>query len=164
MPRERSFKYYVADRFYNELYDGIQEFIKENPQNLDLNLYRVQDIDEIYWCPGLNIYHMHGCVKRIDDFYLEENILFQIQQHIMDLGESDKLLQTEKETAAAEAEVLRKKCQAAEKAIEKAKDQRMAEFEAYALGQKKSYDASINEVETLREKHEELMEQLSGEF
>jgi len=104
---------------------------------------------------------MHGCVKRIDDFYLEENILFQIQQHIMDLGETDKLLQTEKKTAAAEAETLRKKCRAAEKAIEKAKDQRMAEFEAYALGQKKSYDASIDEVETLRKKHEELMEQLS---
>lgn len=114
-----------------------------------------------YWCPGLNIYHMHGCVKRIDDFYLEENILFQIQQHIMDLGETDKLLQTEKKTATAEAETLRKKCRAAEKAIEKAKDQRMAEFEAYALGQKKSYDASIDEVETLRKKHEELMEQLS---
>ena len=47
MPRERSFKDYVVDRFYNELYDGIQEFIKENPHNLDLNLYRVQDIDEI---------------------------------------------------------------------------------------------------------------------
>ncbi len=38
----------------------------------------------------------------------------------------------------------------------------MAEFEAYALGKKKSYDASIDEVETLRKKHEELMEQLSG--
>lgn len=37
----------------------------------------------------------------------------------------------------------------------------MAEFEAYALGQKKSYDASIDEVEALRKKHETLMEQLS---
>ena len=37
----------------------------------------------------------------------------------------------------------------------------MAEFEAYALGQKKSYDASIDEVEALRKKHEALMEQLS---
>ena len=45
MPREPSFKDYVADRFYNELHDGIQ--IKENPHNLDLNLYRVQDINEI---------------------------------------------------------------------------------------------------------------------
>lgn len=32
MPLERSFKDYVADKFYNELYDGIQ-FIKENPHN-----------------------------------------------------------------------------------------------------------------------------------
>ena len=37
----------------------------------------------------------------------------------------------------------------------------MAEFEAYALRQKKSYDASIDEVETLRKKHEALMGQLS---
>ena len=37
----------------------------------------------------------------------------------------------------------------------------MAEFEAYALGQKKSYDASIDEVEALRKKQETLMIQLS---
>lgn len=47
MPRERSFKDYVADRFYNELYDGVREFIKDNPRDLDLKLYRVQDIDDI---------------------------------------------------------------------------------------------------------------------
>lgn len=47
MPRERSFKDYVADWFYNELYDGIREFIKDNPWDLDLKLYRVQDIDDI---------------------------------------------------------------------------------------------------------------------
>ena len=104
---------------------------------------------------------MDGCVKRIEDFYLEEIILFQIQQHIMELGESDKLLQEEKDEAAAEAKTLRKKCRDAERAIDKAKAQRMAEFEAYALGQKKSYDASIDEVETLRKKHEALMVQLS---
>ena len=114
-----------------------------------------------YWCPGLNIYHMDGCVKRIEDFYLEEVLLFQIQQHIMELGESDKLLQAEKEAAAAEAEALRKKCRDAERAIDRAKTQRMAEFEAYALGQKKSYDASIDEVEALRKKHEALMVRLS---
>jgi len=100
-------------------------------------------------------------VKRIEDFYLEEVILFQIQQHIMELGESDKLLQAEKEAAAAEARALRKKCWDAERAIDKAKAQRMAEFEAYALGQKKSYDASIDEVEALRKKQETLMIQLS---
>ena len=100
-------------------------------------------------------------MKRIEDFYLEEVILFQIQQHIMVLGESDKLLQAEKEAAAAEARALRKKCWDAERAIDKAKAQRMAEFEAYALGQKKSYDASIDEVEALRKKQETLMIQLS---
>ena len=47
MPRDRSFKSYVANRFYNELYDGIQEFIKGNPHDLDLTLYRVRNIDEI---------------------------------------------------------------------------------------------------------------------
>ena len=100
-------------------------------------------------------------MKRIEDFYLEEVILFQIQQHIMELGESDKLLQAEKEAAAAEARALRKKCWDAERAIDKAKAQRMAEFEAYALGQKKSYDASIDEVEALRKKQETLMIQMS---
>ena len=47
MSRDRSFKSYVADRFYNELYDGIQEFIKDNQHDLDLTLYRVRNIDEI---------------------------------------------------------------------------------------------------------------------
>lgn len=65
-------------------------------------------------------------MKRIEDFYLEEVILFQIQQHIMELGESDKLLQAEKEAAAAEARALRKKCWDAERAIDKAKAQRMS--------------------------------------
>ena len=37
----------------------------------------------------------------------------------------------------------------------------MAEFEAYALGKKKNYDASIDEVETLKKKHEGLMVELS---
>lgn len=103
---------------------------------------------------------MDGCVKRIEDFYLEEIVLFQIQQHITELGESDKLLQEEKDATAAER--LKKKCEKAERAIEKARAKRMAEFEAYALGKKKSYDASIDEVEMLRKKHEGLMESLSG--
>lgn len=34
-----------------------------------------------------------------EDFYLEEVVLFQIQQHILELGESDRLLQEEKERA-----------------------------------------------------------------
>ena len=61
----------------------------------------------------------------------------------------------------AEAKTLMKKCRDAERAIDKAKAHRMAEFEAYALGQKKSYDASIDEEGALRKKHESLMVQLS---
>ena len=114
-----------------------------------------------YWCAGLNVYNREGCVKRIDDYYLEEIILFQLQQHIMELGESDKLLQEEKDAAAADVEALKKKCQSAENAIEKAKNKRMAEFEAYALGKKNSYDAPVDEIEKLRKKHEGLLEQLA---
>ena len=114
-----------------------------------------------YWCSGLNIYNMDGCVKRIEDYYLEEVILFQMQQHIMELGESDKLLQEEKKAAADAVVALKKKCGAAEKAIGAEKEKRMAEFEAYALGKKKSYDASNDEMKQLRKKHEALLEQLS---
>ena len=114
-----------------------------------------------YWCSGLNIYHLDGCVKRILDCYLEEIVLFQLQQHIMELGESDKLLQEEKNAAAAEVDALKKKRKAAERDIARAKDKRMAEFEAYALGKKKSYDASGDEAERLRQRHEELTVQLA---
>lgn len=47
MLRERSFKDSIAARVYNELYDGIQEFIKGNPHDLDLRLYWLQDIGNI---------------------------------------------------------------------------------------------------------------------
>ncbi len=114
-----------------------------------------------YWCPGLNIYKLDGCVKRVEDFYLEEVILYQLQQHILELGESDRLLLEEKERAIEAVEHLNKECQASERAIEKAKKKRMAEFEAYALGKADSYDSSMDQMDMLRKKHEELMEQLS---
>lgn len=97
----------------------------------------------------------------MEDFYLEEVILFQLQQHILELGESDRLLQEEKERAIEAVEHLKKECQAAERAIEKAKKKRMAEFEAYALGKADSYDSSMNEMDIPRKKHEELLEELS---
>ncbi|MGN8946606.1 hypothetical protein ACTNEF_16275 [Bariatricus sp. HCP28S3_E4] len=69
----------------------------------------------------MNVYQLDGCVKRIEDFYLEEVILFQLQQHIMELGESDRLMQEDKEKAVEAVEVLKKECRAAEKAVENAK-------------------------------------------
>lgn len=114
-----------------------------------------------YWCSGVNVYQLDGCVKRIEDFYLEEVILFQLQQHIMELGESDRLLQEEKDKAVEAVEVLKQECRAAEKAVENAKKKRMADFEAYALGKKESYDSSTDQLELLRKKYEGLREQLS---
>lgn len=37
----------------------------------------------------------------------------------------------------------------------------MAEFEAYALGKADSYNSSMDQMDALRKKHEDLMEQLS---
>ena len=113
-----------------------------------------------YWCSGVNVYQLDGCVKRIEDFYLEEVILFQLQQHIMERGESDRLLQEEKDKAVEAVEVLKQECRAAEKAVENAKKKRMEDFEAYALGKKESYDSSTDQLELLRKKYEGLREQL----
>lgn len=81
--RERSFKEYVADRFYNELYDGIRELIKDNPRELDLKLFRVQDIDEIelydirvvfvdvHDQPGTGIFAVMKLTPELMDEYVE---------------------------------------------------------------------------------------------
>lgn len=47
MVSNRSFKNYVADRFYNELFAAIQSYTAENYEDLDLRLYRVQNIGGI---------------------------------------------------------------------------------------------------------------------
>lgn len=99
-------------------------------------------------------------MKRVEDFYLEEVVLFQIQQHILELGESDRLLQEGKKRAIEAVEHLKRNVVLLRE-IEKAKKKRMAEFEAYALGKADSYNSSMDQMEALRKKHEELMEKLS---
>ncbi|MEI3613531.1 hypothetical protein [Pseudogracilibacillus sp. SO30301A] len=47
MAGNRSFKEYVADRFYNEMFATIQSYISDNYDDLDLRLYRVRDIGGI---------------------------------------------------------------------------------------------------------------------
>ena len=96
----------------------------------------------------------------MEDFYLEEVVLFQIQQHILELGESDRLLQEGKKRAIEAVEHLKRNVVLLRE-IEKAKKKRMAEFEAYALGKADSYNSSMDQMEALRKKHEELMEKLS---
>lgn len=90
----------------------------------------------------------------------QDSILYELQQHIMGLEESDKFLREEKDKASAELDRLKAECRAAENAIEAASRKRMADFEAYALGKKKSYDASMEQMEKLRKKHMELLKQM----
>lgn len=47
MAGNRSFKDYVADRFYNELFAAIQSYTADNYDDLDLRLYRVRNIGGI---------------------------------------------------------------------------------------------------------------------
>lgn len=47
MGSNRSFTDYVANRFYNELFAAIQNYVTENNDNLDLRLYRVKNIGGI---------------------------------------------------------------------------------------------------------------------
>ncbi|SFS08733.1 ImmA/IrrE family metallo-endopeptidase [Anaeromicropila populeti] len=47
MASNRSFKDYVVDRFYNELFVAIQSFTAANYEDLDLRLYRVRNIGSI---------------------------------------------------------------------------------------------------------------------
>ncbi|MCX7714112.1 MAG: transcriptional regulator, partial [Clostridia bacterium] len=47
MPGNRSFKDYVAYRFYNELFAAIQSYTADNYTDLNLKLYRVRGIGAI---------------------------------------------------------------------------------------------------------------------
>lgn len=47
MAGNRSFKDYVADRFYNEIFSAIQTYATDNCEDLDLRLYRVRNIGGI---------------------------------------------------------------------------------------------------------------------
>ncbi len=47
MAGNRSFKDYVADRFYNEIFAAIQSYTTDNYDDLDLKLYRVRNIGGI---------------------------------------------------------------------------------------------------------------------
>lgn len=116
-----------------------------------------------YWCNGVNIYHLDGCVRRVDDSYLEEMILYQLQQHIMELKKSDQIFLAEKLKAEQEKGRLAKECEAIKREIEKIRKKRMDAFEVYALGKVESYDGSklSEQEERLRSRHEVLLKQLS---
>jgi aromatic ring-cleaving dioxygenase len=47
MPEQRSFKEYVAIRFYNELFAAISEFLEQNHDGLDVSSNSVRTIDSV---------------------------------------------------------------------------------------------------------------------
>ena len=114
-----------------------------------------------FYCAGLHVFHLEECVKRIDDVFLEEMIMYQLQQHIMELGETEMNLQAARDHAVSVLDMLRSKCKDAELAIAAAKGRRLAAFEAYALGKTECYDAQDGEMESLRRNYEELTKELA---
>ena len=45
MAQNRSFKDYVANRFYNELYDAVSSYLEQNHRDLDVSSRLVHTID-----------------------------------------------------------------------------------------------------------------------
>lgn len=47
MGQNRSVTDYAANRFYNELFVAMQDYVRENGDDLDLQLYRIKNIGGI---------------------------------------------------------------------------------------------------------------------
>ena len=45
MTQNRSFKDYVANRFYNELFDAVSSYLEQNHRDLDVSSHLVRTID-----------------------------------------------------------------------------------------------------------------------
>ncbi len=112
-----------------------------------------------YWCEGKNNNGLTGCVSRIDDFLLEELLLFRIQEHIGELGESNRLLELEKNAARTALEELRVKIRETERAITVNCEERMKNYEQYVLGGG-SFDKDADSGEQLTERLNRLNTQL----
>ena len=58
MSNNRSFKTYVFNRFYNDFHEAINIFISQNRDNLDIESWHVDQIDETY-LDDINIKHIY---------------------------------------------------------------------------------------------------------
>ncbi len=112
-----------------------------------------------YRCVSKKVSEIDGCVERIDDFVLEQVLLFQLQGHILELGESSRLLETEKNAARKTLEDSRKKYQETEHSITEKRERRMRNYERYVL-EGACYDASADDEEQLKEQLIKLKAQL----
>lgn len=58
MSNNRSFKTYVFNSFYNDFHEAINIFISQNRDNLDIESWHVDQIDETY-LDDINIKHIY---------------------------------------------------------------------------------------------------------
>jgi len=79
----RSFRDYVADRFENELFIAIQNFVTENQEYLDLSLYKVRNIGSIE-VADTDVKHVH--VSNLPDMKLEFDVVVDAE---LEVRESD---------------------------------------------------------------------------
>ncbi len=86
-----------------------------------------------FWCAEKNRSGLKGCVARVEDTQQEQLLLYRLQEHIMELGVSSRLLETEKNTAKETLEDLRLKYQKTERAITENRERRMRNYEKYVL-------------------------------
>lgn len=112
-----------------------------------------------YWCAAKNQNGLTGCVTRAEDFFLEEVLTLRLQEHIVELGESRRLLEAEKDAARKKLDELRTKCRETERAIAENREKRMQNYERYVLGGG-FFDADADEGKRLAELLKELKGQL----
>lgn len=53
MAQNRSFKDYVANRFYNELYEAVSSYLEQNHRDLDVSSQLLRTIDCVQNCQRL---------------------------------------------------------------------------------------------------------------
>ncbi|MCD8105400.1 MAG: recombinase family protein [Lachnospiraceae bacterium] len=112
-----------------------------------------------FWCAEKNISGLTGCVARAEDSSLEQLLMFRLQEHIMELGESSRLLEAEKNTARETLDGLRLKYQKTEQAITENRERQMRNYEKHVL-EGAAFNASEDDEERLKEHLKELKAQL----
>jgi len=83
MSGNRSFKDYVADRFYNDLFTAIKDYVEEDYNNLDLQLYRVRNIGGVEL---LDIEVKFLSVNNLPDMKIEFDVVLETE---LEVRESD---------------------------------------------------------------------------
>lgn len=112
-----------------------------------------------FWCAEKNISGLTGCVARAEDSSLEQLLMFRLQEHIMELGESSRLLEAEKNTVRETLEDLGLKHQETEQAITESCERRMRNYEKHVL-EGAVFNASEDDGERLKEHLKELKAQM----